>query len=268
MRCSRTSSSTRSASASSRPMASTASPGDRGPHRGVKGGRPGDLADVVQQGGQQQDVGPVDLGQMALRLDHRLYRVPVDGVEVDRVVLRPGPDRHPSRASSGRCSRPGRAPPRPGSDSRRRTTSPAAPRGPRRATVWAGPAHADPGCPPSRGRGPGRAGRPARRPADPTRGSLGLVVRPRATSPWWMIRPCSAWMYSGRRSRLTKLSTRRCGMACRAARAVRSTACPIRRAARLTSRCRSSGSAIAQSAGHLGDLAEQQPVQGPARAQV
>ena len=88
-----------------------------------------------------------------------------------------------------------------------------------------------------------RAGRPARRPADPTTGSLALVVRPRATSPWLMIRPWSAWMYSGRRSRFTKLSTRRCGMACRAARAVRSTACPIRRAARLTSRCRSSDSA-------------------------
>ena len=83
------------------------------------------------------------------------------------------------------------------------------------------------------------ASAPARR---PTTGSLALVVRPRATSPWLMIRPWSAWMYSGRRSRFTKLSTRRCGMACRAARAVRSTACPIRRAARLTSRCRSSDS--------------------------
>ena len=55
------------------------------------------------------------------------------------------------------------------------------------------------------------------------------------------ISPWSATAYSGRRSRLTKRSTRGSGMAPRAARAVRSTAWPIRRAAMLTSRRRSSG---------------------------
>ncbi len=84
------------------------------------------------------------------------------------------------------------------------------------------------------------ASAPARR---SSRGVLGLVSRSRPTSPWWTIRPCGAWVYSGRRSRRTKDSLRRTGSTCRAARLVRSTAWPIRRAAMLTARRRSSASA-------------------------
>ena len=83
------------------------------------------------------------------------------------------------------------------------------------------------------------ASAPAR---SPVSGSLALARRPSATSPPWMIRPWSASTYSGRRSRRVKLSSRRCGTAPCAARTVRSTACPIHRAARLTSRRSSSAS--------------------------
>ena len=89
------------------------------------------------------------------------------------------------------------------------------------------------------------ASAPARRSSS---GLLGLVNRSRPTSPWWTISPCGACVYSGRRSRRTKESLRRTGSTCRAARLVRSTAWPIRRAAMLTARRRSSASAYSRRA--------------------
>ena len=61
--------------------------GDRGPGLGVVA-RPGDLADVVQQRREQEQVGPRDLAQQAAGPHHRLDEVPVDGVPVDGVALR------------------------------------------------------------------------------------------------------------------------------------------------------------------------------------
>ena len=76
-------------------------PGDRArPTAGCCGAGTGQLADVVQQGGEQQQVRPVDLGEVAVRLDHGLHGVPVDGVPVHRVVLRPGADAASTPAAS------------------------------------------------------------------------------------------------------------------------------------------------------------------------
>ena len=49
----------------------------------------GDLADVVQQGGDQQQVGPVDAADEAGARTTVSIEVPVDGVPVARVALRP-----------------------------------------------------------------------------------------------------------------------------------------------------------------------------------
>ena len=60
-------------------------------------GRPGRaLADVVQQGGDEQQVGPAHpRGSARTRLDGRLQHVPVDGAAVHGVALRPVPDQRP-----------------------------------------------------------------------------------------------------------------------------------------------------------------------------
>ena len=97
VRCSRTSRSTSSTSGSGRPIDSATSRAIGAPTARVRGARAGQLADVVQQAGEQQQVGPVDLGEVTLHLGHALHRVPVDGVPVDRVVLGPGADALPRR---------------------------------------------------------------------------------------------------------------------------------------------------------------------------
>ena len=51
----------------------------------------------MKQARQEQDVRSIDSGQMALRLGDGLYQVPVDGMTVDRIVLRPSADRFPGR---------------------------------------------------------------------------------------------------------------------------------------------------------------------------
>jgi hypothetical protein len=84
-----------------------------GPGQGRAGDRvvgdPGELADVVEQGRQQQQVGPVNVAQEPLRLDDRLDLVPVDRVPVDRVALRPrahpGPLGQPAHDQSGLVAR-------------------------------------------------------------------------------------------------------------------------------------------------------------------
>ena len=188
------------------------SPGDRRADRGVVGAAARDLADVVEQAGQQQQVGPLDLGQVPLRLGDGLHRVPVDGVPVDRVVLRAGPDRLPRRGSSARCSRPGRAPPRPGSGpgpptacsssaSRASSGHGVGQRGRMLAEVLGGDGGEDQ---------PALGGeRPGAQPESAGR-RVG-AVGPGPPRPAWMISPCVGLVYSGRRSRRTKLSTRRCG---------------------------------------------------------
>ena len=70
--------------------------GDRGTDLRVIGGA-GDLADVVQQRGQQQEVGALDIAHQPAGHDDRLDRVSVDGMPVDRVVLRPATDLAPFR---------------------------------------------------------------------------------------------------------------------------------------------------------------------------
>ncbi len=72
-------------------------PGDRRADVGVVHADPRQLADVVEQAAEQQDVGSVDLGEVTLRLRDGLHRVPVDGEGVDGVVLRSRPDRFPGR---------------------------------------------------------------------------------------------------------------------------------------------------------------------------
>ena len=79
--------------------------GDRRADRGVLVARPGQLADVVEERGQEQQIGTVDPGQMLLHLGDGLHRVPVDGVLVDRVVLRPRPDRVPAGDPAGDTAR-------------------------------------------------------------------------------------------------------------------------------------------------------------------
>ena len=62
--------------------------------------RPGALAEVVQQGGDQEQVGSADAGQEALRLEHGLDLVAVHGEAVHGRALGPvadhGPARHPA----------------------------------------------------------------------------------------------------------------------------------------------------------------------------
>ena len=55
----------------------------------------GQLADVVEEAGQQQDVRPLDPGEVLLHLGDRLDQMPVDGMTVDWIVLWPGADRLP-----------------------------------------------------------------------------------------------------------------------------------------------------------------------------
>jgi hypothetical protein len=71
--------------------------GDRRPPIRVMRAGPGQLADVVEEAGQQQDVGPIHLSEMPLRLRDGLHQVPVDCMTVDRIVLGPSADRLPGR---------------------------------------------------------------------------------------------------------------------------------------------------------------------------
>ncbi len=71
--------------------------GDGGADLGVVHAGAGHLADVVQQAGQQQEVGSLDLGQVLSHLGGALHRMPVDRVPVDRIVLRLGADPAPVR---------------------------------------------------------------------------------------------------------------------------------------------------------------------------
>ena len=59
------------------------------------------LADVVQEGADQQQVGPVDVAGVRARLHGGLEQVPVDGVAVDGVVLRGRADDVPVRDQRG-----------------------------------------------------------------------------------------------------------------------------------------------------------------------
>ena len=60
----------------------------------------GQLADVMEEAGKQQDVRPLDPGQVLLYLSDRLDQMPIDGMTVDRIVLWPGADRLPGRNPS------------------------------------------------------------------------------------------------------------------------------------------------------------------------
>ena len=186
--------------------------GDGRSDRGVPAAGARQLADVVEQRGQQQQVGPLDLGQVPLGLDDGLHRVPVDGEPVHGVVLRPGPDRLPARDpaddAAGQVQRlPDRHQPLP-LDSISSSAS--------RASAGQGTGRAGASRPrlsAVTGDSIRPRGRPAPRPAARSAARSALARWPSATSPPWMIRPWSASTYSGRRSRRVKLSSRRCGTA-------------------------------------------------------
>ena len=55
----------------------------------------GQLADVVEEAGQQQDVWPLDSSEVLLHLGDGLDQMPVDCMTVDGIVLWPGADRLP-----------------------------------------------------------------------------------------------------------------------------------------------------------------------------
>ena len=86
------------------------------------------LAEVVEQGAEQQQVGPIDAVGQRGRVGRRLPQVPVDGEAVVRVALRSAAHGAPTRAGCARAGHAGRA---------------------TRTRRWRGD--------------PGRAGRPARR---------------------------------------------------------------------------------------------------------
>ena len=69
--------------------------GDRRAACGVVDTSAWQLADVVEEAGQQQDVGPINTSQVTLCLGHCLHQVPVHRVSMDRIVLRPSADRLP-----------------------------------------------------------------------------------------------------------------------------------------------------------------------------
>ncbi len=239
-------------------------PGDRRADRRMIMVGAGQLADVVEQTAEQQQVRPLHRGQVP-----RAPRPP-PGPSAGRPCAgapdcaAAGPGSLPSWGSSVGCSRPGRASPRPGPGSRRwpagRAAPPAASAG---HGVGSGGA-----CAPRFSAVIGDSIRPrlaARAPArSPSSGSAGEVDRPSPTSSRWMIKPCGAVSYCGRRSRRPNGNRRRAGSTPRAARTVRSTACPIFRAARLTSRRNSSSSSYRSSLATSGTSTGDQPVQGPA----
>jgi hypothetical protein len=70
-----------------------------GDHRVVE--RAGDLAEVVHQRGQHEQVGPGGVAQRGLDADHGLHLVPVHRVAVHGVALRPVPHPGPLRDPAG-----------------------------------------------------------------------------------------------------------------------------------------------------------------------
>ncbi len=87
--------------------------GDRGAGRTVVAGQA--LADVVQEGGQHEQVGAGHLAGVRGGLGGGLDQVPVDGVEVHRVVLGQPAQPYPLGQPPDRSARTGRTPPIPGS---------------------------------------------------------------------------------------------------------------------------------------------------------
>ena len=212
------------------------------PDRGVAGCRRRAACRCRAAGGQQQQVGSLDLGQVPLHLGDGLHRVPVDGVAVHRVVLRPGADRaqqgiqrtmQPARSSASQTgSRP--APLDSISSSASRASS----------GQGAGRAGA---CSPRLSAVTGDSTRPrwaASAPArSPISGSLGAGQSAERHLAVVDDQPVVGLDVLGPALPPDEAQHPALRHAPRAARAVRSTACPIRRAARLTSRRRSSGSA-------------------------
>ena len=95
--------------------------GDTERHARPRCGRPGRaLADVVQQRGDEQQVGPVHLADQRGRLHRGLDQVPVDAEPVHGVALRAVPHQVPLRQQAGARARPGRGPPTPAPATARR----------------------------------------------------------------------------------------------------------------------------------------------------
>ena len=220
---------------------------ERLPRLAVVAGGLGALADVVQQGPDEQQVRAVHLAHQRDRLHGRLQQVPVDGCSGAPRCAAAGAAPGPTRAAAGRSGRPGRAPPRPAPAAARRRAArrTGAGRSPATAAAAAGcrrPAGRPSSATAAARRGP--RGRPsAARAAGRYRGSAWAVS---TASPSCSARPGPSSRSTGLRPRTNR---DRCGrVACSARRQVTSAAWVIAAADPPTSRSRASASARPRSA--------------------